>query len=227
MKKIILFDLDGTLFDTPRAVVETFSETFRTMGYKANTPEEIRSTIGMPLEKAFSQLMGLPINNALVSEAMKQYQLIFRKIILPRASDLLFPNVFSGLNNLYEQNFCMAVVTNKFYRSADDLLTAAGIRHLFSLVVGADQVEKQKPDPEPGELVLKIFNAHANQAVMIGDTTHDIHMANAIGMKSIAVTFGIHSVQELKSAEPTWFADTFNGVVEHIKTHHAYYASVS
>jgi phosphoglycolate phosphatase len=213
MTDVVMFDLDGTLVDTPRAIVETFTAAFASLGVQPQGPEAIRATIGLPLEQAFSRLMGVPREDILVTQGVKQYQVLFREIILPRATTLLFPGVTAGLTALRERGLVLAVATSKFYASADALLTAAGLRDQFREVVGADQVSRPKPHPEVGQLILGRLNCPAERAVMVGDTTHDLLMARAAGMKSIAVTYGIHGLQELRSAEPTWIVDSFDEVV--------------
>jgi phosphoglycolate phosphatase len=80
-------------------------------------------------------------------------------------------------------------------------------------VVGADQVTHPKPHPESGQMVLRELGVPAERAVMVGDTTHDLLMARACGMRSIAVTYGVHSVHELRTADPTWLVDTFDDVL--------------
>jgi phosphoglycolate phosphatase len=52
---------------------------------------------------------------------------------------------------------------------------------------------------------------------MVGDTTHDINMAHGAGMASIAVTYGVHGVDQLLSANPTWLVDSFAGVVAAVR----------
>jgi len=83
-----------------------------------------------------------------------------------------------------------------------------------AMVVGADQVTRPKPDPQMGQVIMLEFGVSPESAVMVGDTTHDLLMAKAAGMRSIAVTYGVHSVQELKSADPTWIVDTFDDVLK-------------
>jgi phosphoglycolate phosphatase len=61
---------------------------------------------------------------------------------------------------------------------------------------------------------MQILGVPAERAVMVGDTTHDLLMARAAGMRSVAVTYGVHGVQELKSSDPTWVADTFEDVLK-------------
>jgi len=218
MTYVVVFDLDGTLVDTPRAIVETFTAAFSSMGIQGQDASAIRATIGLPLERAFSKLMGVPLDDGRVAHGVKQYQVFFKELILPRAGTLIFPGVADGLEALRAQGVALAVATSKFYASADALLKAAGLREHFSMVVGADQVTQPKPNPEMGQVIMQKLGVPAERAVMVGDTTHDLLMARAAGMRSIAVTYGVHSVQELKSSDPTWMADTFDDVLKCIQT---------
>jgi phosphoglycolate phosphatase len=218
MTHAVIFDLDGTLVDTPRAIVETFTAAFASMGVQAQDASAIRATIGLPLERAFSKLLGVPLEDGMVAQGVKQYQVFFKELILPKAGQLLFPGVAQGLVTLRAQGFTLAVATSKFYASADALLKAAGLRDHFSMVVGADQVKQPKPNPEMGLMILRTLGIPAERAVMVGDTTHDLLMAKAAGMRSVAVTYGVHGVQELKSVGPTWVADTFDDVLKCVQT---------
>ncbi|MGW1975537.1 HAD family hydrolase [Streptomyces sp. NPDC001889] len=213
MAYVAIFDLDGTLVDTPQAIVRTFTAAFAALGAPPREAQQIRATIGMPLEGAFGRLMGIAPEDDRVTAAVAEYQLAFREIILPRAGELVFPGVREGLAELRRQGIPTAVATSKFHASADALLRAADLREEFAVVLGADQVTRPKPDPEMGHEVLRLLGATPGEAVMVGDTTHDLLMARAAGMRSIAVTYGIHSRAELLSAGPTWVADTFDGVL--------------
>jgi len=217
MTYVVLFDLDGTLVDSPRAIVETFTAAFESMGTGAKDPAAIRATIGLPLEQAFAKLLGVPPDDDLVSLGVRRYLALFKEIILPRAAELLFPGVVAGLEVLQAQGFTLTIATSKFHASADALLSAAGIRDRFAMVVGADQVTHPKPHPETGLMILEKFGVPAGDAVMVGDTTHDLLMAKAAGVRAIAVTYGVHSPEELASAEPARTADTFDDVVKHIE----------
>ncbi|MFC4120069.1 HAD family hydrolase [Nonomuraea zeae] len=218
MRYSTVFDLDGTLVDSPRAIVETFTAAFGAMSVAVPDAGAIRATIGLPLERAFGGLLGLPADHELVAGGVRHYQRLFKEIILPRAPELLFPGVADGLAELRDLGVTLAVATSKFHASADALLTAAGLREHFAVVVGADQVTHPKPHPESGHLVLRTLGIPAEQAVMVGDTVHDIHMARAAGMRSIAVTYGIHGLAELSAAEPTWIAGSFGEVVARLGT---------
>ncbi len=212
----VLFDLDGTLIDTPNAIVSTFTDTFASLGIHGISGDAIRSTIGRPLAEAFAHLIGLPSTATTVEAAVERYQELYRERIVPQARSLLYPGVTEGLARLRANAMPLAIATSKFTASAELLLTAAGIREHFTMVVGADAVTQPKPAPEAGLLIAAELGYHPTQAIMVGDTTHDLFMAHNANMRSIAVTYGIHSPAQLEAAEPTWTAQTFPAVVDHI-----------
>jgi phosphoglycolate phosphatase len=211
MRSAVLFDLDGTLVDTPRAIVETFTAVFAELGRPLPAAGAIRATIGLPLDHAFASLTGEPAADT--APYVRAYLRLFGEIVLPRAASLLFPGVVAGLAELRGYGYALAVATSKYHASADALLAAAGIRDEFAVVVAADQVTRPKPDPETGRLVLATLGIPAERAVMVGDTTHDVLMATAAGLRSVAVSYGVHTVAQLRSADPTWLADSFGAVV--------------
>jgi len=214
MTGLVAFDLDGTLLDTPRAIVTAFAATLDCLGLPERDPQEIRATVGRPLEDAFAQLLGAERDDPLVERAVGQYQRLYRERIVPKAAGLLFPGVDQGLALLARHGHRLAVATNKYTRSAKALLDAAGIRERFAMIVGADAVTKPKPDAEAALLISRVLGVGPAQAVVVGDTTHDLGMARNAGMRSVAVTYGVHATAQLKAAEPTWLADSFDAAVD-------------
>lgn len=213
MKSAMIFDLDGTLIDTPSGIVEAFSVALKSMGAASIDATAIRATVGLPLEKAFAGLLEIAPDDEKIPHAIKQYQAAFKEIVLPKAKELIFPGVIAGLTTLKARGFALAVATSKFYASAEALLKAAELWEFFDVVVGADQVTHPKPHPEMGHLVLQKLNVLPENAMMVGDTTHDILMARDAGMRTIAVTYGVHTITKLQSSEPTWMINAFADVL--------------
>lgn len=213
----VLFDLDGTLLDTPAGIVRAFTAALADMSAPPADLLAVRATIGLPLPVAFSMLLDVPVEDPLVAAGIGHYQRCFREIVLPGAVDLVFPGVVNGLTRLREAGYPLAVATSKFYASADVLLVAAGLRNLFDEVLGADQVTNPKPHPEMAFALLDRLRSRPADAVMVGDTSHDLLMARAAGLRSVAVTYGVHSVAELVAAEPTWLVDSFAEAVQRIE----------
>ncbi|SNR70318.1 phosphoglycolate phosphatase [Haloechinothrix alba] len=210
---VIACDLDGTLLDTPGLIVEACTAAFTSIDVAVPDAGEIRATIGLPLEQAFSTLLGLPEDDPTVTRGMRQYRALFDEIALPEAESLPFPGVSRGLATLRAAGFTLAVATSKSHAGAHALLAAAGLRDRFAMVVGADQVSRPKPDPEMARLIMRRCGVSGERAVMVGDTSHDVVMAKAAGMRSIAVTSGVHGREQLATAGPDRVADDFDEVV--------------
>ncbi|MFB1116412.1 HAD family hydrolase [Dickeya dadantii] len=213
MKPLVIFDLDGTLVDTPSGIVSAFITALRDLSMPFEDRRAIRATIGLPLEKAFGQILALPVEDERVTAAVRQYQAVFREQVLPQAPGLVFPGVVEGLALLKGQGYTLAVATSKVFASAKALLEAAGLWPYFDLVLGADMVAHPKPHPEMGLLAMSRLGADAATTAMVGDTTHDLLMAKQAGMAAIGVTWGIHTTDQLKAAEPQVIVDTFSEVV--------------
>jgi phosphoglycolate phosphatase len=211
MGNVILFDLDGTLVDTPRAIAALLGDVLQSLGRKV-PPEAIRSRVGRPLELTFAELLDSSPQGHEVLRAAGEYRARFAEAVLPKAPDLLFAGVGVGLVGLRRRGKVMAVATSKITRSAEALLEAAQIRHQFDAVIGVDQVSCPKPDPETIVLALKTVGAAA-AAVMVGDTVLDVEMAHRAGIPSIAVSYGVDPAPKLRQANPTYLAHSFGEVV--------------
>nr|WP_253937657.1 HAD hydrolase-like protein [Dickeya dadantii] len=96
MKPLVIFDLDGTLVDTPSGIVSAFITALRDLSMPFEDRRAIRATIGLPLEKAFGQILALPVEDERVTAAVRQYQAVFREQVLPQARGWSFPAWWRG-----------------------------------------------------------------------------------------------------------------------------------
>ncbi len=110
-------------------------------------------------------------------------------------------------------DFRLAVVTGKAQDSADSTVSAAGLRDVFDLVLGYTSVPNPKPAPDIALLALDRLGVGAADAIIVGDSTHDLEMAQRAGIRSVAVTYGAQPEVVLLSAAPTWVAHSFPQVV--------------
>lgn len=216
MIRAVLFDLDGTLLDTPRLITEAITVVLSQCGVAPMPAEVIRATIGLRLDVAFGKLMNKEPDDELVTTAVAHYRTLFTQEIVPQGEKLVFPGVREGLQQLRADGIVCAIATSKAYASAHILLQSSGLRGVFDCVVGADQVKCLKPDPEMANHILKELRCETTQAILVGDTSYDVLMAQNAGLRSIAVTYGVHDVEVLKKYRPTWMAENFNQVISHI-----------
>ncbi|MFC9996877.1 HAD family hydrolase [Nocardia sp. NPDC127526] len=209
-----LFDLDGTLLDTPRAIAEQFAIAVERVTGVHPGEEAARRLIGAPLEKMAAALSGSDPESATAQSISEEYLTRYRELIVPKAADLVFAGVREGLERLTHQGFALAVVTSKRHHSAELILEAAGIRDLFAAVVGADDVSHPKPHRESADVALELLDrADAGPAgAVIGDTAADIGLGSAIGAFTVGVTYGVYSTEQISMATPDFIAHTFGDV---------------
>jgi beta-phosphoglucomutase len=189
----IIFDFDGVLAD---------SEVFHCAAFEA-----VAAAAGLPFSRAayFKRFLGLSDSAcfaALCAEArvacdparLKALVAQKRAVLARMAGKLvLYPGVETVLRSLHG-HFRMAIASGAFRDEIEPLLTRTGVRGLFGAVIGAEDVQAGKPDPEPVVRALAALNAHANRAivpaacVVVEDTPVGVAAARAAGMQCIAVT---------------------------------------
>jgi phosphoglycolate phosphatase len=216
----VLFDLDGTLLDTPIAIAEQLVGAAADLFDVAADVDLARSLVGQPLETMCAQVLGAPVTDASTGQLAAAYLERYRERLVPAAAELVFPGVHSGLSQLRAHQIQLAVVTSKAHESAIAILNAAGLAHYFVAVIGADDVTRPKPHPDPGRLALTCLGAGADRSAMVGDSPVDIAMGNALGVKTIAVTYGVGSVGALVQVAPAALADSFEEVTQLALTGH-------
>jgi phosphoglycolate phosphatase len=209
--KALLLDLDGTLVDTPQAIVEVAQATLAALGREAADPQVIKDTIGLPLPIALGQLLGTGPAGA--ADAVEIYRVLWRAQVTPRIPQLLYPGVREGVAQLVQNGLKLAVVTGKAQDGADSTVDAAGLRSQVEVVLGYTSVPNPKPAPDIALLALRKLDLCLDDALVVGDTIHDMEMAKASGLRSIAVTYGAQSEAQLRAAAPTWVAHSFPEVV--------------
>jgi phosphoglycolate phosphatase len=209
--KALLLDLDGTLVDTPRAIVDVAQGTLAALGLPQADPQAIRDTIGLPLPIALAQLIGTGPAGA--ADAVEIYRVLWRTHVTPRIPELLYPGVREGLQELKRADFRLAVVTGKAQDGADSTVAAAGFEDMMDVVLGYTSVANPKPAPDIAVAALERLGVSPSDALVVGDSTHDLEMARRAGIRSIAVTYGAQPEAVLRTAGPTWVAHSFPEVV--------------
>jgi len=211
MLRALLLDLDGTLVDTPQAIVDVAQGTLAALGLPAADPDAIKETIGLPLPIALGQLIGTGPAGA--ADAVEIYRVLWRTHVTPRVPQLLYPGVREGLSELKRADLRLAVVTGKTQDGADSTVAAAGLNDVIEVVLGYTSVANLKPAPDIALLALDKLGVRPADAVIVGDSTHDLEMAHRAGVRSIAVTYGALPEAVLRAADPTWVAHSFPEVV--------------
>jgi pyrophosphatase PpaX len=119
------------------------------------------------------------------------------------------------LIRLHEGGRRLGVVTAKRRATVELAFARVPVAHLFETVVGGDETEKHKPDPEPLLLAAERMGVDPTTAAYVGDSPFDIRAAKAAGMYAVAVTWGrIHERDRLEREEPDAIADAAEELLE-------------
>lgn len=208
MTKIIIFDFDGTLADTRELIIRTNQEAMKAMNYPVRDEEAIRKTIGLPLAEGIRTLFP-----ELPEEAIPEWCTTYRRIfdgLKTRYVPVLFPEVKETLEGLHAKGYVLTVASSRHSSSLNAFLQDLGIAPCFQYVLGADNVAKAKPDPEPVLQTLRDMGYPAEEALVVGDMPVDILMGSRAGAKTAGVTFGNSNRVELQAAGATYVLDHFS-----------------
>ncbi len=193
MKKVILFDLDGTLIDSTEAIVESFWVTFEAFGEQVPLASDIIMHIGHPLETMFA---ALGIKENAINAHVARYKEHYRDI--SREKTILLPNAAQAVK-LANDHATLGVVTTKTGSYSRILLEHLGLMEYFDVLIGREDVIYPKPHPEPILKAIKNLDVkNKENCWMIGDTCMDIQAAQSAGIIGVAVTSGYATREQLK-----------------------------
>lgn len=205
--ELLVFDWDGTLMDSAAAISESLQEACTELGLPVPSRERARYVIGLGLTDALAYVLpGLP--RAEYPKVLDRFRVHF---LLRDAETTLFPGAAEMIRELHGTGFMLAVATGKSRRGLDRALQETGLGDFFHTTRCADE-GFSKPHPGMLKAVMDTLATPRAATVMIGDTTHDLEMANAAGVAAVAVTYGAHERAALTACKPLAMVDELQGL---------------
>lgn len=205
--KLIIFDFDGTIADTRSTIVRTFRMTMEKLRLPLASEEACAATIGLPLEKGFATLLpDLP------EERVRECAATYRALFEENKSELLpqmFPGVGVTLRSLASEGRALTIASSRHRASIEEFLRNFGVRDFFPYILGAGDVSKAKPDPEPVLRTLADLKFRAEDAMVVGDMPFDILMGKRAGAAACGVTYGNSTRSDLLDAGADFVIDSF------------------
>ena len=192
---VVLFDLDGTVIDTGSIILASMRHAAETVIGGSYTDEQLMAAVGGP---------GLEAQmHALDPERVDELVRVYREHNEPLHDTIsVFEGMPAVLDELRDRGHRLGIVTAKRRRTVDLAFARVPIEHLFETVVGGDETERSKPDPQPLELALERLGASPDQAAYVGDSPFDMQAAKAAGLYAIGVSWGrIHTADKLSDAD--------------------------
>ena len=184
---LVVFDWDGTLFDSTALIVRCIQAACRDIGVAVPSEEQAAYVIGLGLHDALQHAVpGLP------RERYPELGQRYRHHYFARQHELvLFPGTLDMLHALKARNHWLAVATGKSRRGLDEALQTVQLKGLFDGTRTADETAG-KPNPLMLKQLMREFGTAPERTLMIGDTTHDLQMALNASTASVGVSFGAH-----------------------------------
>ncbi len=197
----VLFDLDGTVVDSGAIILASMRHATREVLGREYTDAELMKTVGGPGLEA--QMVAIDPERA--GELVE----VYRAHNIPLHDELeACAGMEPVLVRLRDDGRRLGVVTAKRRDTAELAFATVPLGHLFEVIVGGDETEKHKPDPEPLLLGAARLGADPAQTAYVGDSPFDVLAAKAAGMYAVAVTWGrIHDRSKLEAAEPDVIVD--------------------
>jgi phosphoglycolate phosphatase len=195
--RLIVFDWDGTLLDSARGIVESIQEAARELRLPVPTRETASHVIGLGLHDSLRTAVP-----ALPADRYREFAEVYRRHFLARQDGMaLFPGVREVLRDLRQSGVQLAVATGKSRRGLEHAFDATALREFFAASRCGDETE---PKPHPAMLIelLRELAAQPAEALMIGDTSHDVAMARSAGVDALAVSYGAHPEADLRALRP-------------------------
>ncbi|MDU0355316.1 HAD-IA family hydrolase [Paraglaciecola aquimarina] len=210
--KAIIFDWDGTLMDSIGKIVETMQSSAKELGFPVPDYEQAKNVIGLSLLPALQTLFN--VDDEKVAMALfHTYKAQFKAHL--QISSPLFEGALALLEELTRRGYILAVATGKARQGLEHNWLHSKTEHFFSASRTADDAQS-KPSPDMLEQLLKELALPVEQVLMVGDTTYDMAMAEAINMDRIGVSFGVHSAQELSKHKPLAVIDSLQELLLHV-----------
>ncbi len=214
MKKLVIFDLDGTLLDTIKDIQNCLNVVLKNNGYKTLNESEVLKCVGYGAKKLVYLASNKPDE--------KTFEKLFNEYVpLQEKSDNSLTNLYDGLDGvlkaLKQKGYKLAIVSNK-PDSVTQIVVEQKLKDYgFDFVTGnRPELFNPKPDKSCVEYCLNALKVEKSDAVFVGDSEVDVQTFISAGIDGIGVTWGFRPKEMLIKAGCTNFADTADELLDKI-----------
>lgn len=195
-KKLVIFDLDGTLVDAYAAIAESLNYVFRSLGLKERSAGIVRRLVGW----GDINLLKPYVSHRKLKYAIDLYRRHHRISLLKYSR--LYPYARVILRSLKKKGYKLAVASNRPSKFSRILLKHLEIGVFFDYVLCADQAGRGKPHPDMLNQIVKRFKLKKSEALYIGDMSIDAQAGRRAGIDTVIVTSGSGRKAEIREERP-------------------------
>jgi pyrophosphatase PpaX len=187
---VVLFDFDGTIVDSGAIILASFRHASREVLGEEVPDLQVRAMLG---GASLHEQMA-----AIAPTRVEELVAAYRRHNAPLHDELeCCAGMLDVLDRLHAEGRRLGIVTAKRHETVELAFARLPLRDYFEVIVGADDTERHKPDPEPILFALERLGARAEDAAYVGDSPFDVGAARAAGVHAIGVTWGgIHPLED-------------------------------
>lgn len=207
MKKLIIFDLDGTLLDTIADLAAATNHALQCCGWPVHPTEAYRYFVGNGIDKLFER--ALPEDER-STENIRKMRSLFLPYYTIHNADLSrpYPGIPELLSSLQQQGALLAVASNKYQEATQKLIGQFFPSICFTAVFGQREGVPTKPDPSVVFEIMNRAGATPEETTYIGDSSVDMQTGHNAGVTTVGVSWGFRPRTELEAYAPHFIADT-------------------
>lgn len=208
--KLLIFDVDGTLTDTDKMLIETYKTLYSI--YRPNylyTEEHIKTFSGPPIMETLEKEFPDEDPNFMLSEYKKYSRPNYIKYVTA------FDNTREVLLKLKENGYILTIATSKMHQATLFTLDLINLNDIFDFFLASDDLIKVKPDRECVDKIREKYNVSQNETLFIGDTKYDVYTAKNAGVDCLIMTFKNRALPD--DATPKYFASSMGDLYNKLK----------
>lgn len=193
MYKAVIFDFDYTLGDSTNGIVLSINHALEKLNLKTQDTKTIQKTIGLSLKDTLFELSGIQDK-----EAVRKFTRYFKE----KADEVMVDNTrfYEGtlemLEKLGNDGRLLGIVTTKYHYRIEQILARNNAINVIDVIVGGDDVKREKPDPEGLLAAIEKLNISKDQVLYVGDSIVDAKTARSAGVDFVAVLTGTTKREE-------------------------------
>jgi phosphoglycolate phosphatase len=194
---LIVFDWDGTVMDSTAIIAGSIQSACRDLGLTVPDDETARHVIGLGLNQALRHAVP-DAPEEMIEPLVSRY----RHHFLSQDQEIpLFEGARETIAELFDAGYVLGVATGKNSAGLQRALESSGMKHYFHATRTAEQTFS-KPHPAMLFELMEELDVSAERTLMVGDTSHDVLLAQNAGVEVVAVSFGAHPAEQLLALRP-------------------------
>ncbi len=215
MKRLVVFDLDGTLINSIADLTVAVNQALVACGYPTHSEQECSMMVGNGVRKLFER--ALPEGER-TEENVERIRELFIPFYDTHNADLSRPyeGIYELLGELQARGIMMAVASNKYHSATQKLIAHYFPNIRFEVVLGHREGVPAKPHPQIVDDIIAYTGVLKEDILYVGDTSVDMQTAANAGVDVIGVSWGYRPREELAAHNPLAIIDHPNQLLKYL-----------